>query len=141
MGRQARAGKDDIPLRALHPVDGPALSVRVATAADRPGIEEMLKDSWLSEEDAARALSTLDGPSIRAVIALSGDEGSMVGFGVLRIDVGTDGAPIANVVHLAVRRTMRGRGVGAALLEGLRMEAVAARCRELRIATRSRPGP
>ena len=122
-------------------MDGPTLSVRTATGADRPGIEEMLKESWLSEEDAARALSTLDGPSIRAVIALTGDEGALVGLGVLRIDVGTDGAPIANVVHLAVRRTMRGRGVGAALLEGLRKEAVGTRCRELRISTRSRPRP
>jgi N-acetylglutamate synthase-like GNAT family acetyltransferase len=122
-------------------VNGPALSVRLATDADRPGIEEMLKESWLSDEDAARALSTLDGPSVRAVIALSGNEGTVVGLGVLRIDAGTDDALIANVVHLAVRRTMRGRGVGAALLEGLRREAVATRCRELRVATRSRPTP
>ena len=113
----------------------------MATEADRPGIEEMLRESWLSEERAARALSTMDEPSIRAVIAVAVEGGTVVGLGALRIDVGADGTPIANVVHLAVRRTMRGRGVGAALLEGLRKEAVATRCREMRVATRSRPGP
>ncbi len=116
-------------------------TIRAATSADRSAVEEMLRDSSAPQGEASHALSMLEGPAPCALIAVAGEAGKVVGLETMRIGMGTDGSLVATVDRLVVLDSWRGRGVGAALLESLRREAVARRCRELRVATRSRPGP
>jgi GNAT superfamily N-acetyltransferase len=113
----------------------PAPVVRTATPADREAIGTLLSSSSAPVSLTCRAIDGLGAPDPCVVIAHAQD-GAVAGVGMLEVTAGPAGtARVGRVVLLVVHEACRGRGVGAALLEALRREALARGCREVRVAT------